>query len=62
MFKDEQNTSNLMINENGIYVEKLVLHRDFENVRKKIVNAIWSIVFNKTCIENIYKSFKLRKN
>ena len=30
-------------------------YRDFENVTKKIVNANWSIVFNKTCIkENKY--------
>ena len=26
--------------------------RDLENVRKKIINANWSIVFNKTCIKN----------
>ena len=29
------------------------LYREYEKTRKKIMNAKWSIVFNKTCI-NIY--------
>ena len=27
-------------------------YRDLENVMKKIINANWSTVFNKTCIKN----------
>ena len=34
------------------------MYRELENVKNKIINANWSIVFNETCIkENIWPKY-----
>ena len=38
--------------------ELIKLFRRFEQVKKKVINANWSIVFNETCIkENLWPNF-----
>ena len=38
--------------------ELIKLFRRFEQVKKKVINAKWSIVFNETCIkENLWPNF-----
>ena len=32
-----------------------LMYRKYENLIKKVINAEWSKVFNRTCLKKIYK-------